>query len=224
VTNPYYDHAGVTIYHGDSREILPTLVADAVITDPVWPNSSTLIEGHDRPWELFAEIAPHFVIAKRLVLHLGCNSDPRILRYVPESLPFLRACWLEYAVPSFAGRMLTGSEVAYCFGTAVAYAPGRKVIPGKSPKSQPNGSTMRAHHPCGRSATFVAWLVNWWSDPGETVVDPFMGSGTTLRCAKDLGRRAIGIEIDERFCEVAVKRLGQSVLPYTPAPGAGRSL
>jgi len=67
-------------------------------------------------------------------------------------------------------------------------------------------------HPCPFPATIPKRCISATTSPGDLVLDPFMGSGTTLRAAKDLGRRAIGIEISEAYCEIAAKRLGQGVL------------
>lgn len=92
---PYYDHAGVTIYHGDSREILPHLSAyDTVVVDPVWPNSSHSLIGAERPYELFAE-AMQLIECPRLAVQLGSDSDPRFLLGVPPGFSFFRAVWLE---------------------------------------------------------------------------------------------------------------------------------
>jgi site-specific DNA-methyltransferase (adenine-specific) len=71
----------------------------------------------------------------------------------------------------------------------------------------------RPDHPCPKPLPLMRELVSLFTDPGETILDPFMGSGTTLRAAKDLGRKAIGIELEEKWCEVAAKRMSQSVLP-----------
>src|SRR6266704_6890620 len=225
---PYYEHAGITIYCGDSREILPTLSAESIITDPIWPNS--VFEGM-QPQQLLAETlqdAP----GQRVVIHLGCDSDPRFLAAVPIRWPFLRVCWLDYARPSYKGRILYGSDIAYVFGEPPAPKPGAMLMPGKcmaqrigekiqreigGPTSaqknyRRNKVQVGRAHPCPRRIQHVQWLVKWFA--GSSLIDPFCGSGTTLKAAKKLGVPAIGIEIEERYCEIAAKRLSQEVFDF----------
>lgn len=68
------------------------------------------------------------------------------------------------------------------------------------------------YHKAQKPLELIRTLISLFSEAHELVLDPFMGSGTTLRAAKDLGRRATGIEIEEKYCEIAVKRLAQEVL------------
>lgn len=204
---PYYEHAGITIYHGDCRDL--QVVSDAIVTDPIWPNCEAVFPGVDSE-QLLSDAIADGPYPKRLVIQLGFNSDPRFLRAVPSRWPFLRVCWLEYARPNYLGRLLGGVDVAYVFGEPPASRPGKRVLPGRSPLATSAGK--EADHPCPRKLIHVKWLVNTFTEPEETVLDPFMGSGTTLRAAKDLGRRAIGIEIEEKYCEIAAKRMAQEVL------------
>lgn len=220
---PYYQQEGVTIYHGDCREVIPSLddVFDAVITDPVWPNARADLIGKDRPYELFTE-AMSILDANRVIVQFGCDSDPRILAGMPKRFPFFRVCWLEYPCPTRKGRLLYTGDVAYVFGIPPKSAPGRRVMPGRYLSARPDvrrapilahkefGRAVDGSHPCPRRLQHLQWLCGWWSD--GLVLDPFAGSGTTLLAAKQSGYPSVGIEIDERYCEIAASRLTQGVL------------
>lgn len=208
MAQPYYDHAGITIYHGDCREILPEIAADSLITDPVWPNASVPLFGFDDPHKMLAEAFQWLpTLPSRAAIHLGCDSDPRFLTAVPGCLEFFRSVSMEIVRCGYKGRLLMTGDVAYLFGNPPASAPGKHVIPGKCVDS--DGKGKQSDHPCPRKIKHVKWLVNWWSEESDLIVDPFMGSGTTLVAAKDLGRRAVGIEVEEKYCEMAAKRLVQ---------------
>ena len=225
---PYYQDEWVTIYHGDCREILPQLEAlETVITDPVWPNSIVDLPGKEDPAGLFAGMCRALPPAERLVVHLGCDTDPRFLNAIPSSWPFLRVCFLEYTIPHYKGRILYTGDVAYAFGRPPAYIPGRQLITGgcrSSVSDRQNHRHTGKHrrrtmehspedklgHPTPRRMQHVKWLVSQFSD--NQVVDPFMGSGTTIVAARETGRHAIGIEIVEKYCEIAAKRCSQSVM------------
>lgn len=203
----------VRIITGDCRDVLPTLEhADVVITDPVWPNCPEgLLVGWDRPADLLREmldLVPGTV--RRVVIVMRSDSDPRFLQAVPSHWRFVCAQALPYAVPMYIGRVLGGTEIAYCFGEPVPSAEGRRVIPMWGPKAQP--ANRRANgHPCSRALVHMDWLVNWWSDPGETVLDPFCGSGTIPLAADRMQRHGIGIEINSAFAEIAAERRSKEI-------------
>lgn len=209
---PYYDDGGITIYHGDCRELLASGGADAVVTDPVWPNASVPLFGSDDPLGMFVDMWAAFGerLPVRAAIQLGCDSDPRFLSAVPASLPFFRVAWLEVVRMGYRGRLGHTGDVGYLFGAPPPSRPGQRIIPGRMTDADPNGK--QADHPCPRKLGHVKWLVRWWTAPSDLVLDPFMGSGTTAVACKELGRAFTGIEIEERYCEIAAKRLSQEVL------------
>ena len=197
-----------TLYLGDCLEILPTLTrVDAVITDPVWPNCPPgLLRGSDAPFELFYNALCNLTGAYRLVAVMRSDSDPRFLSAVPSGWKFICVQAMSYAVPMYLGRVLGGTELAYCFGNPVPSSPGKRVIPMWGPKAQPSDRPPNGH-PCSRSLVHQNWLVNWWSEDNETVLDPFMGSGTTGVACANLGRKFIGIEIEPKYFDIACERI-----------------
>ncbi len=223
---PYYQEGDVTIYHGDARQAADLeLEVEAVITDPVWPNCEHIFPGIDASG-LLGSVLANFSSSRRVVIQLGCNSDPRFLGCVPGRWPYLRTCYLEYAVVGYIGRILRDAEIAYVFGDAPDSKPGARVMPGRIIATRSNNdkgwsnkgrtsdtvskSVALMSHPTRRLIQHVRWLCKWFG--GDSVCDPFMGSGTTAVACKSIGIPFTGIEIEERYCELAANRLSQGVL------------
>lgn len=223
----------VTVLQGDARDILPTLAAErsVIVTDPVWPNAPQgSVAGSSDPVGLFRSVAPLLRRFRRVVVQLGCDSDPAMLAAL--DMPFLRVCWLRYACPTYKGRLLHTGDVAYAFGAWPAARPGATVIPGevtstrsdvqflRGPKRR--GKALGGHaalaHPMPRRLEHVCWLVKWFVEPGETVVDPFAGSGTTGVAAARVGRDATLIEIEPRYADLARCRVRDDAGLFADAP------
>lgn len=212
---PYFTtpDARAVLFHADCRELLPRLpdkVAEAVITDPVWPNALPDFPGSDDPFGLFSFVAHQAArLADRLVVQLGCDSDPRFLRCVPDSLPFIRVCWLEFVRPHYKGRILYTGDIAYVFGRPPSPHDGHTLLPGRTVLTahQRNPS----NHPRPARIEHLRWLVKWFAGDGP-VLDPLMGTGATVLAAYEQGLSAIGIDIDSRWCDEATQRLRQMTL------------
>jgi len=223
---PYWEEPGITIYHGDCREILPQLEAESIITDPIWPNCEHVFPGIDAFALLHSALELAHPAVRRVAVHLGCMSDPRFLLAVPTRWPYLRTCYLEYAAISYLGRILRDADVGYVFGDAPDSKEGARVIPGrmlatrndhtlnrgwgKHRQKDFDGKLSDLKHPATRHIQHVRWLCKWLG--GGSVLDPFAGCGTTALACKSIGVQCTLVELEERYCEIAAKRLSQGVL------------
>lgn len=203
---PYYDESGITIYHGDAREVLPLLEFDCVVTDPPYGHgkdygpatkddleefkaASMLIVNQHKPAVQFLSVSRIFDLPVRPQWFGVWNKlygASGLLAYpIYPHWDALAFYWLK---GDYKGNNGHRSDV-------FDYAPVRPTEGG---------------HPTPKPIGLMCDLLKFMR--GDIIVDPFMGSGTTLEAAKLLNRRAIGIEIEERYCEIAANRLRQGVL------------
>ena len=202
----YYQHAGITIYHGDCREILPQVFGDVIVTDP--PYGTGWVRGggdvgefhakHERPdWDVFSVdwINPSYgrtwavFCPKNRASEVGECFDKSGILFYRKTNPRPNGPDVEAIVTNFVPWAADRLEFS-------AYN-------GDSPL-----------HPCQKPLELMEWVICEVSTPYDLIVDPFMGSGSTPQAAKKTGRKAIGIEIEEKYCEIAAKRLSQEVLAF----------
>lgn len=217
---PYYEANGITIYHGDCREVLPILPpADLVLTDPPYgialdTDNSRFSGGHvasvaslgnGRGSANGAPIANDSApFDPSFLLNYGKHQIIWGWNNYPDRLP-RGAClvWLKRHDDAF-GSFLSDAELAWMSKGHGVYC--------KRDLSN-NAITKERAHPTQKPVSLMTWCLGFFPN-AQTVLDPFMGSGTTLDACKRLGRNAIGIELEERYCEVAARRLSQEVLVF----------
>ncbi len=207
MVSPYYDSGGITIFCGNALDVMPATLADVMVTDPPYgmafqsnwgANHGTIVGDSDTS----ARDAVLAYWGSRPALVFGRWDCPR------PAGTMARLIWSKAPDPGMGDLSFPwgcSDEEIYVLGRGFAHQ--RRVANVITiPKPNPNGRS----HPTPKPVALMAHLLE--RCPPGTIIDPFMGSGTTLRAAKDCGRRAIGIEIEERYCEIAANRMRQGVL------------
>ena len=226
MTDPYYQDDHVTIYHGDCLDLIDVLEFDVVVTDPPYGDGKASGGGraHNRDFSGLTG-------AGRFADDVDGKSHPPV---VGDDRPFDPAPFLHVPVAVFganhwsqrvpesatwhvwdkrdgiASNMLADAEF---WVTTWPSGPTRIFRHRWLGYFRPRGRTGDGFdHPTATPLALMRHIIDEDRTPSGVILDPFMGSGTTLRAAKDLGRKAIGIEIEEKYCEIAARRCAQEVL------------
>jgi len=218
---PYYEAEGITIYHGDCGDVAIPPDA-AIISDPQYPNDgdstrfsggqSPYIErnkqrGPGRAWKVEGDDKTFDPIPWSTAAWVVLWGYQHFASSIPTGSVLV---WLKRA-PHLLGTFLSDCELGWCRGGTGVYALAHKFHAAtRLGEARQNGQCV---HPHQKPVKLMEWSIERSRAPNNAIVlDPFMGSGTTLVAAKNLGRKAIGIEIEERYCEIAAERLSQGVL------------
>jgi DNA modification methylase len=250
MTKPYYQEEGITIYHGDCRDILPHLdPVDLVLTSPPYNMRTRIRNGEytEREWsahfskkyEYFHDSYPideYYQIHKEVIsallnkaqsivinIQIVTGSKEAWFRIIGDFNKYIKdiAVWDKgHGQPAMHDAVMNRATELFLILEQKATA-GRAFTKsyfsrGEMPDIWRDGRGGKGFYN-EHSATFPMKIANrvlcGWSALDGIILDPFMGSGTTLVAAKQLGRKAIGIEIEQKYCDIAIERLRQGVLP-----------
>lgn len=207
---PYYTRDGVTLYLGDCKALLPVLAVGGpicVVTDPPYGTGWILgggakqgefsgrLEGAE--WDVWDDAWLDLVTPDPKCWAVFC-PDMRVTTLAQA----LGKHSLRYYVKTNPRPPLGGKDSPSV--EPIVVAPRVRFGSGPAHFLAYNGDAM---HPCQKPETLMRWLVEGVADPLETVLDPFAGSGTTLVACAQLRRQAVGIEREERYCEMAALRI-----------------
>jgi DNA modification methylase len=209
---PYHEEPAATIYHGDSAQILPLLGRfDLLLTDPKYGIGADTHAGQRKNgWKQYGSDGWDNERTPRWLLEMALAKCGEAIvwggNYFTDCLP-PRMGWLVWNKMQRDFSLADGELAWSSYDKALRIADisrGKALTDGKE-------------HPTQKSLDLMRWCIDYAEKAGgkriETILDPFAGSGTTGRAAKDLGKRAVLIEREERYCEIAARRLAQDVLP-----------
>lgn len=204
---PYYRDDWATIYHGDCMNILPELnQVDLIFTDPPYPKE------YDYVWDYLSDYAvPLLKNGCSLFTYCGHYQLPRVINALSKNLTWYWLC----IQPNSSGI----NPIMYGWRIKVNFKPVLWFVNGKLSRDHPIVDDRLDRIGKDWSKKLHKWaqpvcpsiLVKCMPADG-IVLDPFAGTGTILRAAKDLGIRSVGIEIEEKTCEIAANRLRQEIL------------
>jgi site-specific DNA-methyltransferase (adenine-specific) len=221
---PYYDHDGIRIYHGDCLDLLRWIRSesiDMIVTDPPY---CCAYRGRDARYAPMANDTGDgwWIVPAYAEMYRVLKPDSFCVTYYgwPEVVLFAQG-WTKAGFRPVSHllfhkeRMGLGHITRSVHETAFVLAKGNPkpahVLPDvlPSPLEKPNG------HPTPKPVSVLRRIISAFAPPNACVLDPFLGSGSVLRAAKDLGCCGIGMEIEEKWCELAASRMAQGVL-FTP--------
>jgi DNA modification methylase len=224
---PYFNENGITIYHGDCREILPALPHGLIATDPPY-NVGYHYDGYkdNLSVEEYQELIRAACPLPCVLIHYP--EDLCAISWTLEEIPDEMVAWVYNANTARQWRGIAWWGVKPDFtraGQPYKNQSDKRIATlmeqGRSARlydwweinQVKNVGEEKTAHPC-QIPLLVMERILKITPPPHLVIDPFLGSGTTLRAAKNLGLKAVGVEIEEKYCEIAAKRLSQHVLDF----------
>tara|TARA_Y100000310_G_scaffold323954_1_gene385133 strand:+ start:5584 stop:6270 length:687 start_codon:yes stop_codon:yes gene_type:complete len=215
---PYYEDDYCTIYHGDCRDVLPTLsVADLVIADPPYGIGESNEKNKTR-----SSLAPTTDFGTYTWDRRRCPDLVELaVRHGKEAIVFGGNYYTDVLPPSSSWIVWDKDNGKNDFADCeLAWTSHKRAV--RKFKWRWQGMLQerggrdkeKRQHPTQKPLPLLQWIITTYAEKGDILLDPFMGSGTTLEAAKRCGYRAIGIEQELSYCDVAVSRLLQGVFNF----------